>query len=55
MNISRSPLGGRNFGNFGEDPYLTALMSRSYIQGVQSGAVGACMKHFVCNDAETRR
>ncbi|KAI1372072.1 beta-glucosidase B [Hypoxylon crocopeplum] len=55
MNISRSPLGGRNFENFGEDPYLSGVMATSYIKGVQKHGVGACMKHYVANDMETRR
>ncbi|KAL0938072.1 glycoside hydrolase family 3 domain protein [Colletotrichum truncatum] len=55
MNISRSPFGGRNFENFGEDPYLTGIMATSYIRGVQDEGVGACMKHYVANDMETRR
>ncbi|KAI8252136.1 Beta-glucosidase B, partial [Colletotrichum sp. SAR11_239] len=55
MNISRSPFGGRNFENFGEDPYLTGVMASNYIEGVQSEDVGACMKHYVANDMETRR
>lgn len=55
MNISRSPLGGRNFENFGEDPYLSGRMATSYIRGVQQHGVGACMKHYVANDMETRR
>lgn len=55
MNISRSPLGGRNFENFGEDPHLTGTLATSFISGVQSQGVGACMKHYVANDMETNR
>ncbi|KAK9849600.1 hypothetical protein MYU51_014215 [Penicillium brevicompactum] len=55
MNLSRSPFGGRNFENFGEDPFLTGVMSTHYIKGIQSQGVGACMKHYVANDQETRR
>ncbi|PSN60707.1 beta-glucosidase B [Corynespora cassiicola Philippines] len=55
MNMSRSPFGGRNFENFGEDPYLTGRMATGFIKGVQEQGVAACMKHFVLNEQETRR
>ncbi|KAF7595578.1 hypothetical protein BBP40_005613 [Aspergillus hancockii] len=55
MNLSRSPLGGRNFEGYGEDPYLVGAMSIAMIQGIQSQGAAACMKHFIANDTETRR
>ncbi len=55
VNMHRSPLSGRNFECFSEDPYLTARIAVSYIQGLQSRNVGATVKHFVCNDSEFER
>lgn len=55
VNIHRSPLGGRNVESFGEDPYLSGKIAVSYIKGVQSEKVAACVKHFAANNIETRR
>jgi beta-glucosidase len=55
VNIQRSPLGGRNFECFSEDPYLTARLAVAYIRGLQDGGVGASIKHYVCNDEEFER
>ncbi|QBD75129.1 beta-glucosidase [Ktedonosporobacter rubrisoli] len=55
VNMHRSPLAGRNFESFSEDPYLTARMGVAYITGVQSQGVGATVKHYVCNDSEYER
>ena len=55
VNIQRSPLSGRNFEFYSEDPYLTSRMAVAYINGLQSRGVGACIKHFVCNDSEFER
>ncbi|MFL5734914.1 MAG: beta-glucosidase H [Chloroflexia bacterium] len=55
VNIHRSPLGGRNFESFSEDPYLTARMAVAYINGVQSEGVGATVKHYIANEQEFER
>ena len=55
VNIHRSPLNGRNFECFSEDPFLSARMAVAYIQGVQSQGVGTTVKHYICNDSEFER
>lgn len=55
VNIYRTPLNGRNFEYMGEDPYLASAMSASYIKGVQSRGVAACLKHYVLNNQEQSR
>src|SRR6266705_2044213 len=55
VNIQRSPLGGRNFECFSEDPYLSARLAVAYIKGLQREGVGASIKHYVCNDEEFER
>src|SRR5438067_2267837 len=55
VNIQRSPLGGRNFECFSEDPYLSARLAVAYIHGLQQEGVGPSLKHYVCNDEEFER
>ena len=55
VNMHRSPIAGRNFECFSEDPFLSGEIATAYIHGVQSQGVGACIKHYACNDQEFER
>jgi beta-glucosidase len=55
VNLMRTPLGGRGFECFAEDPVLTARIASAYVRGVQHAGVAATVKHFVGNDSETGR
>ena len=55
VNAKRSPLGGRNFEYYSEDPFLTGTLASELIQTLQANGVGASIKHYTANDQETRR
>ncbi len=55
INLHRSPLGGRLFEAYSEDPYLTGRLAVAYVRGLQGRGIGACLKHLVANESETLR
>lgn len=55
INLQRTPLGGRSFECYSEDPWLTGVLATAWVRGLQAGGVGACVKHLVANDSEFER
>ena len=55
LNICRTPLNGRTFEYYSEDPFLTSQMVIPVVKGIQSQRIAACLKHFACNNNETWR
>ena len=55
VNIKRTPLCGRNFEYFSEDPYVAGMFGKAFIEGVQAGHIGTSLKHYCCNNREYSR
>ena len=55
INLHRTPLGGRLFEAYSEDPLLTGRLAAAYVRGLQERGIGACLKHLIANESETER